>query len=258
MRSSGWPSCDGARDADRRPRLCSSSRASHRLHPLVAGGLALDHGRIELAREAAERFLRRIGTADRFERVVGLELLVRAAIAGGDLKAARDGADEIAAIAAATPNAPLQAAAMLAEGRLAAAAAEQPLAAALFEDAADLFDAAGALYDGALARLELSRALEALGRDGSAASAARKALASLAALGAGDDRPERVGDLSPREREVLVHIARGRSNGEIAEALVLSVRTVERHVANVYTKLGLSGRSARAAATAWAHTHGVA
>jgi DNA-binding CsgD family transcriptional regulator len=57
---------------------------------------------------------------------------------------------------------------------------------------------------------------------------------------------------------VLRLVAQGRSNDEIAAALFLSVRTVERHVANVYAKLALSGRSARAAATAWAYAHGAA
>ena len=52
-------------------------------------------------------------------------------------------------------------------------------------------------------------------------------------------------------------VAHGLSNGEIARELVLSVRTVERHVANVYLKIGASGRTARAVATAWAHAHGV-
>ena len=54
--------------------------------------------------------------------------------------------------------------------------------------------------------------------------------------------------LSPREREVLSLAAAGQGNDEIAAALHLSVRTVERHFHNIYTKLGVSGRSARTAA----------
>ena len=54
--------------------------------------------------------------------------------------------------------------------------------------------------------------------------------------------------LSPREREVLSLAAEGQGNDEIAAALHLSVRTVERHFHNIYAKLGVSGRSARTAA----------
>ena len=57
-------------------------------------------------------------------------------------------------------------------------------------------------------------------------------------------------ELSPRERDVLRLAAEGRTNEEIAAALTLSVRTVERHLSNTYSKLGLSGRVARAAAVA--------
>ncbi len=56
--------------------------------------------------------------------------------------------------------------------------------------------------------------------------------------------------LSEREREVLRLAARGLDNVGIAEQLVLSVRTVERHLSNAYLKLGVSGKSARAAAVA--------
>lgn len=229
----------------------------HRLHPLVVGLQALEQGDIGAARAAADRFLRRIGESDRFERVAGLELLVRAAIAADDTEWARAAADEIAAIAKTTPNAPLRATAQLAEGRLAAAAAEYPLAQALLEDAADLFEAFGARYDAALARLELAAALRAGGQSGPAALAERSADDTLRALGARLGQ-KRAGNLSPRETEVLRLVAKGDSNDEIARKLFLSIRTVERHVANVYAKLGLSGRTARAAATAWAHTHGAA
>ncbi|HEY7633387.1 MAG TPA: alpha/beta fold hydrolase, partial [Thermoleophilaceae bacterium] len=55
-------------------------------------------------------------------------------------------------------------------------------------------------------------------------------------------------DLSPRELEVLELVAAGLTNGEIAARLVLSERTVEHHLSNVYAKLRLSGKAARAAA----------
>ena len=48
--------------------------------------------------------------------------------------------------------------------------------------------------------------------------------------------------LTPREREVLVEIASGRSNGEIAERLVLSEATVKTHVGRIFQKLGVRDR----------------
>jgi pimeloyl-ACP methyl ester carboxylesterase/DNA-binding CsgD family transcriptional regulator len=57
-------------------------------------------------------------------------------------------------------------------------------------------------------------------------------------------------DLSPREREVLTLAAQGLDNDDIAGELRLSVRTVERHLQNVYVKLDVQGKSARAAAVA--------
>jgi ATP/maltotriose-dependent transcriptional regulator MalT len=57
-------------------------------------------------------------------------------------------------------------------------------------------------------------------------------------------------ELSGREREVLELVAAGMSNEEIAQRLFLSTRTVERHLTNMYAKLRISGKSARAAAAA--------
>jgi pimeloyl-ACP methyl ester carboxylesterase/DNA-binding CsgD family transcriptional regulator len=62
--------------------------------------------------------------------------------------------------------------------------------------------------------------------------------------------PADLSDLSRREREVLELVAAGMSNEQIAERLYLSTRTVERHLSNIYAKMRLTGKSARAAAAA--------
>ncbi len=57
-------------------------------------------------------------------------------------------------------------------------------------------------------------------------------------------------ELSAREEQILALVAQGKSNEEIATTLVLSVHTVERHLSNIYMKLRVSGKAARAAAAA--------
>ena len=65
---------------------------------------------------------------------------------------------------------------------------------------------------------------------------------------------EKMDNLTEREREVAVLIAQGRSNREIAAELVLSPRTVEKHAANILSKLGLGSRSQ---IVRWAIEHGL-
>jgi DNA-binding NarL/FixJ family response regulator len=80
--------------------------------------------------------------------------------------------------------------------------------------------------------------IEALGRVAAGGTALDPEVVSqlLAASGRGDA----LGDLTHREREVLALMAEGRSNGAIAVILVVSERAVEKHVSNIFSKLGLA------------------
>ena len=60
--------------------------------------------------------------------------------------------------------------------------------------------------------------------------------------------------MTGREAEVLALVATGMTNRAIAAELVLSEKTVARHISNIFTKLGLTSR---AAATAYAYKHGL-
>jgi DNA-binding NarL/FixJ family response regulator len=84
--------------------------------------------------------------------------------------------------------------------------------------------------------------------------AAEDLRAALARVGS-PDRSARSGEthgLTQRELQVLRLVTAGRTNKAIAADLVLSERTVDRHVSNIFTKLGVSSR---AAATAFAYEH---
>jgi DNA-binding NarL/FixJ family response regulator len=80
--------------------------------------------------------------------------------------------------------------------------------------------------------------IEALGRVAAGGTALDPEVVSqlLAASG----RADALGDLTNREREVLALMAEGRSNGAIAHLLVVSERAVEKHVSNIFSKLGLA------------------
>jgi len=118
-------------------------------------------------------------------------------------------------------------------------------------------------YEVARVRVQVGRALAALGDEVSSASelaVARRAFVDLGAMPAVEqvDRltsvAEPPGGLTAREAEVLRLVASGQSNAQIAAALVLSEKTVARHLSNIFAKLGVSSR---AAATAFAYEHGL-
>jgi DNA-binding CsgD family transcriptional regulator len=224
----------------------------HWMAPLVGGELALDRGEARQAVQAAERYLRRVPAELVTERTGGLELLTRASVRTGDVAAASAAADELAAVAGRVGTPPVRASAALAGGVVAAGEGRLEDARRLLEDAADLFGASGGRYEAARARQELGAVLAGLGQEQAAAHELRTAGSELSALGAAAASASDGAGLSPRELEVLRLIARGRSNQEIAAELFLSTRTVERHVSNIYDKIGAAGKSARAAATSYA------
>jgi non-specific serine/threonine protein kinase len=91
------------------------------------------------------------------------------------------------------------------------------------------------------------------------AEAQHMALEAQSAAGAPDQviqptgaAPDRLGTLTPRERQVLTLIAQGASNRAIADTLVIAERTAEIHVSNILGKLGVTSRT-QAAAFALAH-----
>ncbi len=83
----------------------------------------------------------------------------------------------------------------------------------------------------------------------------RRFLRAVPAAGQQLARAADAAGLSTREREVLRLLAQGRTNREIAALLVISEKTVARHLTNIFTKIGVTNR---ASATAYAHTSGLA
>jgi LuxR family transcriptional regulator, maltose regulon positive regulatory protein len=221
--------------------------------------LALDHGDALRAVELLERLLRRLPEDRRLSRAPALELLVHARAARGELDEAVVALAHLRDVERAVATTPLRACADLAAGVVAAAGGEHGRARALLEDAVDGFEASGAPFEAAQARIELATSLIALGRSDAATAEASRARDQLFALGA-DVQAERarriveaasaappLPELTRREREVLGLLAEGLTNRQIAERLVISEHTVHRHVTNMLRKLDLPSRTAAAA-----------
>lgn len=125
-------------------------------------------------------------------------------------------------------------------------------------DAAAGFRRMSAPYDAARTDLLLAHAQRALGDPDTADALDRAANEAFVRLGvpcpgAGTAEPL-PGGLTAREAEVLVAVAVGGSNRDVAAALTISEATVRRHLANIYLKLGVGTRTA---AAAWAHENGL-
>ena len=202
--------------------------------------------------------------ADDLARAPLWAVQVEIAAALGDSDAAREASARLTEAAELFGSSGLLAEGCEARGRLALAVDDVAVATSEFQSACRQWQVLQAPYRAARARVLLARAhqkaenLPAAERELDAAAGVFASLgAQLDAQGVVDLRSGgvRPGGLTRREVEVLAIIADGKTNKEAAEELFLSEKTVSRHLANIYNKLGVSSRTA---AAAYAFQHGIA
>jgi DNA-binding NarL/FixJ family response regulator len=193
-------------------------------------------------------------------RAAVLPAFVEIALATRAVAAARAAAEDLAALAADVDTSLLHGLAQYTVGTVLLAENEPRAAFAALQEACLRWQDVAAPYELARTRIAAALACRALGDDDSAEMELEAARETFARLGAGPDLTRvdallgrrtavAAAGLTPRELEVLVLVARGQTNREIAAALVISPHTARRHLQNIFRKLGVSSR---AAATAFA------
>ncbi len=249
-------------------RMRGESRDAERAYraALAAGqdpqpGLALlraTQGRTESAMFALRRAMAESRTD--FVRTRLLPALVEVALATEDFATAHDAVMELDVAASRLTSPYLNAVRSQSSGAMTLAEGNPADAIAMLREALQGWSNVGAPYDAARCRVLIARACRLLGDDETADLEAAVAREVFTSLGARPDlaildadssrRPAAPDRLTPREVEVLRLLAAGQSNRQIADEFVLSERTVARHVANIFVKIGVNSR---AAATAYAY-----
>lgn len=203
------------------------------------------------------------GTRERLARARLCAAQVEIALAIQDTQTARLASDELNATASTYGTPGLEAAAWQVRGAVLLAEGSAGEALPVLRSACQRWQELHAPYDAARVRLLLTRAYDALGDEDAADRELDAAEAVFVELGATLDarmvaelrgRPALPGGLTEREAEVLTLVAVGSSNREVATSLVISEKTVARHLSNIFTKLGLSSRTE---AAAYAFEHGL-
>jgi DNA-binding CsgD family transcriptional regulator/tetratricopeptide (TPR) repeat protein len=222
--------------------------------------LWLAQGKVDASLAAIRRALTE--SVDPLERSRLLPAYVEILLVGNDAATAHEAATELHEIARAYDTAALHARSSYARGGVYLANAAPDKALPALRRAWQLWCDLDVPYEAARTRVLIGLACRALRDDGSAALELDAARGTFARLGAVADlhRTDRLlglsdlAGLSPREVDVLRLVAAGQSNHAIGAALAISERTVERHVSNIFTKLGVGSRTA---AAAYAFEHGI-
>jgi DNA-binding CsgD family transcriptional regulator len=216
-------------------------------------------------RDAAAAAIRRaVGeTTEPLKRAALLPAYVEIMLEAGDVETARSGCRQLEEIAQRQGSDALDAMSAYARGTVALADGDPQAALVPARRGAQTWQELGAPYEAARSRVLIGMACRSLGDEDTAELeletargvfaelGAVRALARVEALIRGGGLPDAHG-LTARELEVLRLVAAGKTNREIASTLVISDRTVARHLQNIFAKLGVSSRTA---ASAFAFEH---
>ncbi len=218
--------------------------------------IRLEQGRADAAAAALRAALADPGRPP-FVRASLLSAQVEVALVEGDADLARRARDDLDAIATEVQSEALSALAATATGRVRLAEGDAEAALAALRPAAATWRALGMTCELAETRSIVGLALRALGDAEGAQLELRSAQRAFEEVGATGDAkrvdarmagsPALPKGLTDRECEVLRKVAAGHTNRQIAEDLVLSEHTVARHLSNIFTKLGVTSRTAAAA-----------
>jgi DNA-binding NarL/FixJ family response regulator len=224
------------------------------------GLLRLAQGKGPAAMAAIQRALAE--TTEAWQRARLLPAMVDTALATEQVPHARTAADELASIASKVDMPVLSAIANQALGRVSLAEGDARKALTLLRESQHTWRDLGAPYDEARTRTMIAACCRSIGDEDTANLEQEAARRVFATLGAAVDLLQLDGlttavpshGLTAREMEVMTLLAAGHTNQEIATELFLAVKTIDRHVSNILTKLGVSSRTA---ATAYAFKHGL-
>ena len=206
---------------------------------------------------AAAAIRRALGeTSDRLGRAGLLPAADEIMLATSEVDDARSACRELEAIAADYESEMLRALHAQARGAVDLVAGDAAAALVSLRQASKAWQELEAPYEAARARVQVGQACRVLGDEDAFVLELEAARSVFQELGATPDVASvdavagPVGDthgLTARELEVLRLVASGKSNKEIAAALVISEHTVARHVQNIFTKLGVPSRTAAGA-----------